>query len=78
MRLCHDRQNTVRDILLCSQIVFTPSRSLTGLAAVNYPIRHGIVENWDNMERYWHRCIFKYLRCDPEVQYITPSAALQT
>ena len=33
---------------------------------VNYPIRHGIVENWDNMERYWHRCIFKYLRCDPE------------
>ena len=35
-------------------------------AAVNYPIRHGIVENWDNMERYWQRCIFKYLRCDPE------------
>jgi len=33
---------------------------------VNYPIRHGIVENWDNMERYWQRCIFKYLRCDPE------------
>ena len=33
-------------------------------AAVNYPIRHGIVENWDNMERYWQRCIYKYLRCD--------------
>ena len=33
---------------------------------MNYPIRHGIVENWDNMERYWQRCIFKYLRCDPE------------
>ena len=33
---------------------------------VNYPIRHGIVENWDNMERYWQRCIFKYMRCDPE------------
>ena len=32
----------------------------------NYPIRHGIVENWDNMERYWQRCIFKYLRCDPQ------------
>ena len=35
-------------------------------SAVNYPIRHGIVENWDNMERYWQRCIFNYLRCDPE------------
>jgi len=33
---------------------------------INYPIRHGVVENWDNMERYWQRCIFKYLRCDPE------------
>jgi len=33
---------------------------------VNYPIRHGVVENWDSMERYWQRCIFKYMRCDPE------------
>ena len=38
----------------------------SGEYTVNYPIRHGIVENWDNMERYWQRCIFKYLRCDPE------------
>jgi len=37
-----------------------------GEYTVNYPIRHGIVENWDNMERYWQQCIFKYLRCDPE------------
>jgi actin-related protein 3 len=35
---------------------------------INYPIRHGIVENWDSMERYWQRCMFKYLRCDPEVR----------
>merc|ERR1719310_1332104 len=33
---------------------------------VTYPIRHGIVENWDSMERYWQRCIYKYMRCDPE------------
>jgi hypothetical protein len=25
--------------------------------AVDYPIRRGIVDNWDNMERYWQRCI---------------------
>lgn len=31
-----------------------------------YPIRHGQVENWDMMERYWEHCIFKYLRCAPE------------
>lgn len=33
---------------------------------VDYPIRHGIVDNWDNMERYWQRCIYEYLCCDPE------------
>ncbi|KAJ1627608.1 hypothetical protein T492DRAFT_876442, partial [Pavlovales sp. CCMP2436] len=32
---------------------------------LNYPVRHGIVENWDNMERFWQRSIFKHLRCDP-------------
>jgi len=37
---------------------------------VDYPIRHGIVENWDNMERYWARCIYQYLCCDPEEHHI--------
>ncbi|CAF3187122.1 unnamed protein product [Rotaria socialis] len=34
--------------------------------SVKYPIRHGIVEDWDLMEKYWEHCLFKYLRCDPE------------
>ena len=34
-----------------------------------YPIRHGIVEDWNLMERYWEHCIFKYLRADPEDHY---------
>ena len=33
------------------------------------PIRHGIVENWDHMERFWEQCIFKYLRAEPEENY---------
>lgn len=37
---------------------------------VDYPIRHGIVENWDNMEKYWQRCIYQYLSCDPEEHYM--------
>eukprot|EP00967_Tisochrysis_lutea_P053243 scaffold66129_cov35-Tisochrysis_lutea.AAC.3 len=42
---------------------------------VNYPIRHGIVENWDSMERYWQRCMFDFLRCDPEVSFSSPFLA---
>ncbi|OBZ72420.1 Actin-related protein 3, partial [Grifola frondosa] len=36
---------------------------------VNYPIRHGQIENWDYMERYWEQTIFKYLRAEPEDHY---------
>jgi actin-related protein 3 len=34
-----------------------------------YPIRHGQIDNWTHMERYWEHCIFKYLRCEPEDHY---------
>ncbi|PHU17849.1 Actin-related protein 3 [Capsicum chinense] len=33
------------------------------------PIKHGQVDNWDSMERFWQQCIFNYLRCDPEDHY---------
>jgi len=36
---------------------------------LDYPVRHGIVANWDNMEKYWQRCIYQYLSCDPEEHY---------
>lgn len=37
--------------------------------SVKYPIRHGIVEDWDLMERFWEQSIFKYLRAEPEDHY---------
>lgn len=40
-----------------------------GTYQIVYPMRHGIVEDWDNMERYWEHCLFKYLRCEPEDHY---------
>lgn len=36
---------------------------------VNYPIRHGQIENWDHMERFWSNSMFKYLRVEPEDHY---------
>lgn len=32
----------------------------------NSSIRHGIVEDWEGMEKFWEKCIFQYLRCEPE------------
>eukprot|EP00960_Hanusia_phi_P006030 173749-Hanusia_phi.AAC.1 len=34
--------------------------------SINYPVRHGQVDNWDHMERFWQQCMFQYLRCEPE------------
>jgi actin-related protein 3 len=33
---------------------------------LDYPIKHGQIENWDHMERFWEASIFQYLRCEPE------------
>lgn len=33
---------------------------------MQYPVRHGIVEDWDLMERFLEQSIFKYLRAEPE------------
>nr|XP_019955182.1 PREDICTED: actin-related protein 3-like [Paralichthys olivaceus] len=37
--------------------------------STKWPIRHGIVEDWDLMERFMEQIIFKYLRAEPEDHY---------
>ena len=37
--------------------------------ATKWPICHGIVEDWDLMERFMEQVIFKYLRAEPEDHY---------
>lgn len=46
---------------------------------IHYPVRHGQVENWDQMERFWSNSIFKYLRVEPEDHYflLTEPVSLQ-
>eukprot|EP00586_Coscinodiscus_wailesii_P005551 CAMPEP_0172489136 /NCGR_PEP_ID=MMETSP1066-20121228/18950_1 /TAXON_ID=671091 /ORGANISM="Coscinodiscus wailesii, Strain CCMP2513" /LENGTH=436 /DNA_ID=CAMNT_0013256783 /DNA_START=91 /DNA_END=1401 /DNA_ORIENTATION=- len=29
------------------------------------PIRNGVIQNWDAMERLWHRSLYSHLRCTP-------------
>merc|ERR1719486_1577746 len=37
---------------------------------VSSPIQDGVVENWDMMEKFWNRCIYGYLQCNPEDHYM--------
>ncbi len=36
---------------------------------LSYPVKHGLIENWDEMEKYWSQTLYKYLHCDPEEHY---------
>merc|ERR1711990_702070 len=33
---------------------------------LTYPVRSAIIEDWELMEKFWHRCLHQYLRAEPE------------
>jgi len=37
-----------------------------GVLKIAYPIEHGIVTNWDDMEKIWHHTFYNELRVNPE------------
>jgi actin len=37
-----------------------------GVLLLKYPIEHGMITNWDDMEKIWHHCYFNELRVPPE------------
>jgi actin-related protein len=37
-----------------------------GVLKIEQPIEHGIVKNWDDMEKVWHHTLYSELRVSPE------------
>mmetsp|Transcript_57666 Transcript_57666/g.134325 ORF Transcript_57666/g.134325 Transcript_57666/m.134325 type:complete len:377 (+) Transcript_57666:60-1190(+) len=49
--------------------------SKKGVLALSYPIEHGIVKDWSDMEKVWHHTFFDALRVNPEEHAVVVSEA---
>merc|ERR1711979_27483 len=51
------------------------AQSKRGILSMKYPIEHGIITNWDDMEKVWHHTFTNELRISPDESPILHSEA---
>lgn len=53
--------NEKKEVLLAQE-----AQEKRGILLLNYPIEHGVITNWDDMEKVWHHTFYNELKVSPE------------
>jgi len=51
------------------------AQSKRGILTLKYPVEHGIITNWDDMEKIWHHTFFDQLKVSPEEHHVLMTEA---
>ena len=65
----HSRYELVMNDVQHDSFVGDNAQRMRGILCLQYPMEHGIITQWDNMEKIWDHT-FEQLRVDPENQPI--------
>eukprot|EP00419_Tripos_fusus_P016030 CAMPEP_0172753710 /NCGR_PEP_ID=MMETSP1074-20121228/156531_1 /TAXON_ID=2916 /ORGANISM="Ceratium fusus, Strain PA161109" /LENGTH=89 /DNA_ID=CAMNT_0013586451 /DNA_START=57 /DNA_END=323 /DNA_ORIENTATION=+ len=49
--------------------------SKKGVLSLSYPVEHGVVKDWGDMEKVWHYTFYDALRVNPEDHAVVVSEA---
>ena len=66
-----DNQDAVNDVIYYGDLALQKR----GLISLRYPIEHGIVINWDDMEKLFYHTFFNELRINPKDEDVFLSEA---
>merc|ERR1712137_1228493 len=81
IKMCDDDEESAALVVdngsgMCkAAFVGDEAQSKRGILSLVYPIEHGIITNWDDMEKVWHHTFNNELRISPDESPILHSEA---